>query len=430
MGRLSCFGSWRSAVVHDGGDIEHVCVNIATRLDYPWALLSCAVFAIGCAPTAQQSYSTSAAEVPIVDTRQAPTAPSVPEVDGPRIRVTRTEIEINDRMLEWNSGLVDRVQQIEPLFEALNALRVANPKALQSGECAVDIAPDVPFMAAASVLQTSTFAGCPIAWVSTGSSWIKLRMPFPKPPDASSKPEDKPSGRRQIALHFGTNEVNLGIFAAVRVPGEDNREELQQVLNRSIARDVKAPVEMASTMMEGCKGAPRPCPGGSWLTADAGARWSDARNALSAIVAAQQKAANGDIGVVELRTSFRPRSNVPLDQQPPTARLGVTQVSGRLPPAEIQRIIRANFGHFRTCYEEGLKKNPKLTGRVALRFVIGRDGRVTYASEDLAHVPADSRLPDEQVKSCILDAFGKLEFPQPEGGIVTVVYPIMFSPGE
>jgi hypothetical protein len=40
-----------------------------------------------------------------------------------------------------------------------------------------------------------------------------------------------------------------------------------------------------------------------------------------------------------------------------------------------------------------------------------------------------STLPDAQVVSCVLDAFNKLEFPPPQDGIVTVVYPILFAPG-
>jgi hypothetical protein len=31
---------------------------------------------------------------------------------------------------------------------------------------------------------------------------------------------------------------------------------------------------------------------------------------------------------------------------------------------------------------------------------------------------------------CVIRAYYGLSFPQPEGGIVTVVYPIMFSPGD
>ncbi len=109
--------------------------------------------------------------------------------------------------------------------------------------------------------------------------------------------------------------------------------------------------------------------------------------------------------------------------KPPQVRMGATQVSGRLPPEVIQRIVRQNFGRFRLCYENGLKNNPSLQGRVAVRFVIGRDGAVANVGN------GGSDLPDAGVVGCVVSSFRGLSFPQPEGGIVTVVYPISFSPG-
>jgi hypothetical protein len=107
----------------------------------------------------------------------------------------------------------------------------------------------------------------------------------------------------------------------------------------------------------------------------------------------------------------------------PKVRMGATTVSGRLPPEVIQRIVRQNYGRFRMCYEQGLGRNPNLQGRVSARFVIGRDGSVSNVSN------GGSDLPDSGVVSCVLSAFYGLSFPQPEGGIVTVVYPIMLEPG-
>ncbi len=109
--------------------------------------------------------------------------------------------------------------------------------------------------------------------------------------------------------------------------------------------------------------------------------------------------------------------------KPPQVRMGATQVSGRLPPEVIQRIVRQNFGRFRLCYENGLRNNPNLQGRVSVRFVIGRDGAVSQVQN------GGSDMPDGNVVSCVVRAFYGLSFPQPEGGIVTVTYPIMFSPG-
>jgi FHA domain-containing protein len=108
----------------------------------------------------------------------------------------------------------------------------------------------------------------------------------------------------------------------------------------------------------------------------------------------------------------------------PSLRQGQTQVNGRLPPEVIQRIVRQNFGRFRLCYENGLRTNPNLQGRVAIKFVIDRSGAVSTAQD------GGSDLPDQGVVSCVVRGFGNLSFPQPEGGIVTVVYPIIFNPGD
>jgi hypothetical protein len=102
---------------------------------------------------------------------------------------------------------------------------------------------------------------------------------------------------------------------------------------------------------------------------------------------------------------------------------GPVTVSGRIPPEVIQRVVRQNYGRFRSCYEMGLRTNPNLTGRVTARFVIGRDGAVTNASN------GGGDLPDSAVTSCVVSAFYGLSFPAPEGGIVTVSYPIMLVPG-
>jgi hypothetical protein len=108
----------------------------------------------------------------------------------------------------------------------------------------------------------------------------------------------------------------------------------------------------------------------------------------------------------------------------PQVRMGAVSVSGRLPPEVIQRIVRQNFGRFRLCYENGLRRNPVLQGRVAVRFVIGRDGVTSNVGN------GGSDLPDSAVVGCVVRQFKNFEFPQPEGGIVTVVFPIMFTPGD
>ena len=108
----------------------------------------------------------------------------------------------------------------------------------------------------------------------------------------------------------------------------------------------------------------------------------------------------------------------------PKIREGAASVNGRLPPEVIQRIVRQNFGRFRLCYEAGLRNNPTLQGRVAVKFVIDRKGAVALTAD------GGSDIPDGGVVSCVVRGFGNLSFPEPEGGMVTVVYPIMFAPGD
>lgn len=104
---------------------------------------------------------------------------------------------------------------------------------------------------------------------------------------------------------------------------------------------------------------------------------------------------------------------------------GEVTTNGRLDPAVIQRIVRLNQGRFVGCYQQGLQGNPSLEGRVAVRFVIGREGNV-----DVAQDTGGSDMPDMNVRSCVVKAFYGLSFPQPAGGIVSVNYPLTFTPAQ
>jgi hypothetical protein len=106
----------------------------------------------------------------------------------------------------------------------------------------------------------------------------------------------------------------------------------------------------------------------------------------------------------------------------PKVRDLLTTVNGRLAPEVIQRVVRQNFGRFRFCYESGLRANPSLEGRVVVKFVIDRSGAVSLSAS------AGGDLPDASVTACVVRAFTDLSFPTPEAGMVTVVYPIVFTP--
>ena len=102
--------------------------------------------------------------------------------------------------------------------------------------------------------------------------------------------------------------------------------------------------------------------------------------------------------------------------------VGPALVEGTLPAAVVQRIVQANSGRFRACYQVGLSANPSLSGSVRVRFIISRTGGVAGA------VNAGSTLPDAGVVSCVVGAFGTLSFPAPNNGQVTVDYGYSFTP--
>ncbi len=96
--------------------------------------------------------------------------------------------------------------------------------------------------------------------------------------------------------------------------------------------------------------------------------------------------------------------------------------NGRLPAEVIQRIVRLNDGRYRLCYENALRGNPTLSGRVTVKFMIDRHGAVAFAAD------AGSDIADEGVRQCVVRTFATLSFPEPQDGTVTVVYPIVFNP--
>jgi hypothetical protein len=100
---------------------------------------------------------------------------------------------------------------------------------------------------------------------------------------------------------------------------------------------------------------------------------------------------------------------------------------GWLEPRVIQHLVRASFGHTKLCYTEALRKDPSLSGQVRTKFVIALDGTVSKV-EDVTD-PADV-LKDAGARECVRKVFTTLVFPPPEGGVVTVVYPLIFAPSD
>jgi hypothetical protein len=113
------------------------------------------------------------------------------------------------------------------------------------------------------------------------------------------------------------------------------------------------------------------------------------------------------------RSAPRPR--------PPVVRMGMTSVSGTMIPAPVHRVVAANLGRVRLCYEDALQRDRRTAGRMLVWLRIARDGSVGRLSVDPMSI-GDRRLVD-----CVTRAFQGLGFSQPEGGTVDVTIPLELS---
>lgn len=116
------------------------------------------------------------------------------------------------------------------------------------------------------------------------------------------------------------------------------------------------------------------------------------------------------------------------------------EIKGHLSTAVIQRVVRANMSRMSACYEAALARNQNAPGgKVRVRLVIARDGRVASAVNQLAKSESrttlvagaegnEPMLTDGAVIECVLGEFRKLLFPAPNPtGIVVATYPLIFS---
>jgi len=98
-------------------------------------------------------------------------------------------------------------------------------------------------------------------------------------------------------------------------------------------------------------------------------------------------------------------------------------VKGSLDREIVRRVLRRHRNELRYCYERELKRSPELAGAVNLKFSIGGKGRVVAAIID------KSTVGDRRVEACIVQKARRWVFPEPSGGMVTVIYPLRFIPG-
>jgi TonB family protein len=106
----------------------------------------------------------------------------------------------------------------------------------------------------------------------------------------------------------------------------------------------------------------------------------------------------------------------------PRVRQAKAEVRGALDRDIIRRIVRAHINEVRYCYNQTLARDPSARGRLAIRFVINRRGKV-----ELSEV-GESSVRDANLGRCVARAVRRWTFPKPQGGgLVTVTYPFIFD---
>jgi len=106
---------------------------------------------------------------------------------------------------------------------------------------------------------------------------------------------------------------------------------------------------------------------------------------------------------------------------PPGIHSGKIEVFGAVPLSVVRQVVEASFPVLRTCRGQGAPLSKRApTGHVTVKFVIDRSGAVPMSSL------GDTDLP-EGFARCVAYAFDTLTFPPPNGGMVTVMYPLTFG---
>ena len=89
----------------------------------------------------------------------------------------------------------------------------------------------------------------------------------------------------------------------------------------------------------------------------------------------------------------------------------------------VRRVVQQHHSQLRYCFENELIRNPKLGGRIQVKWIITGNGTVSNAQL------ASTTMNNAKVERCIVSRVRGWQFPPPKGGgIATITYPFVFRP--
>lgn len=104
--------------------------------------------------------------------------------------------------------------------------------------------------------------------------------------------------------------------------------------------------------------------------------------------------------------------------------LAAPEEEGTIDPGAVREVMRAARPSFKRCYETTLLHNPRLETRATLEFVVAADGEQQRVKMN------EPGTGDAELDACLLSVAGALSMPHPEGGPVTIHYPLTFNPAQ
>jgi hypothetical protein len=99
---------------------------------------------------------------------------------------------------------------------------------------------------------------------------------------------------------------------------------------------------------------------------------------------------------------------------------GNATVLGSIDKELIRKVIQEHASQIRYCYEQELALNPRLQGKVSIRWIIEADGSATAAEVD----GGATTLENGKIHECMMSRIQSWQFPKPKGGGQAVItYP-------
>jgi outer membrane biosynthesis protein TonB len=96
--------------------------------------------------------------------------------------------------------------------------------------------------------------------------------------------------------------------------------------------------------------------------------------------------------------------------------------SSDIDQGKLNAFVRARMGLIKACYENALKRNPSLKGKIAVRFTILETGGLADVTA------AQNTMGAPEVAACIMNTMRSWRTQFRPSGPVTVEYPFVFSP--